>query len=155
GFTYMTTDVADLYGERIEDDKYWPDGEQLPLESRKETFEVAGSDPEEPEEQSTHHGPLLSELEPDTALQPRNPPIDEAHDAQPHGEFAISLRWTALDVTTTPQAIFTLNQATNFGEFRQAASEFEVPGQNLIYADTDGNIGYQAPGTLPIRGAGD
>ena len=155
GFTNMTTDVADLYVERIEDDKYWHDGEKLPLESRKETFEVAGSDPEELEVQSTHHGPILSELEPDFELMTINPLIDEASDEQPPGGFAISLRWTALDVTTTPQAIFTLNQATNFGEFRQAASEFEVPGQNLIYADTEGNIGYQAPGTLPIRGAGD
>ena len=32
---------------------------------------------------------------------------------------------------------------------------FDVPAQNLIYADVDGNIGYQTPGKLPIRGAGD
>src|SRR5690606_36747493 len=36
-----------------------------------------------------------------------------------------------------------------------AASLFDVPAQNLIYADVEGNIGYQAPGRLPIRGAGD
>ena len=36
-------------------------------------------------------------------------------------------------------------------QFRQAAREFEVPSQNLLYADVDGNIGYQSPGTIPIR----
>src|SRR5215468_9941852 len=38
---------------------------------------------------------------------------------------------------------------------RDAASTFDVPAQNLIYADVEGNIGYQTPGKLPIRGAGD
>src|SRR5699024_2148408 len=73
----------------------------------------------------------------------------------PAGEFELSLRSTALDFTTTVQAIFALNRAEDFGDLRQAASEFEVPGQNLVYADRQGNIGYQAPGKLPIRGAGD
>lgn len=69
--------------------------------------------------------------------------------------YDVSLRWTALDVGTTAQAIFALNTAGDFADFRQAASLFDVPAQNLIYADTDGNIGYQAPGRLPIRGEGD
>ena len=30
-----------------------------------------------------------------------------------------------------------------------------MPAQNLIYADVEGNIGYQTPGRLPVRGAGD
>ena len=69
--------------------------------------------------------------------------------------YDVSLRWTALDAGTTAQAIFALNTAGDFADFRQAASLFDVPAQNLIYADTDGNIGYQAPGRLPIRGEGD
>src|SRR5262249_8861236 len=40
-------------------------------------------------------------------------------------------------------------------EFRTAAAAFEVPAQNLVYADVDGNIGYQAPGRIPIRTSGD
>src|SRR5699024_12458122 len=86
GFTNMTTDVADLYGERIEDDKYWHDGEKLPLESRKETIEVAGSDPEELEVQSTHHGPILYELERDFELMTINPHIDVQSNEQTYGE---------------------------------------------------------------------
>ena len=34
-------------------------------------------------------------------------------------------------------------------------SKFNVPAQNLVYADTQGNIGYQMPGNIPIRKNGD
>lgn len=51
-------------------------------------------------------------------------------------------------------AVFALNKATDFKEFRSAAALFEVPSQNLIYADTEGNIGYQAPGRVPVRAKG-
>ena len=29
-----------------------------------------------------------------------------------------------------------------------------MPAQNLVYADTEGNIGYQAPGRIPVREPG-
>jgi penicillin amidase len=48
-----------------------------------------------------------------------------------------------------------LDQAGNWDEFRRALSFFDVPSQNIIYADVDGNIGYQSPGKIPIRAAGD
>ena len=56
---------------------------------------------------------------------------------------------------TTAAAIFALNVAQDFNGFRAAAQKFDVPAQNLVYADVDGNIGYQTPGKLPLRGAGD
>lgn len=157
GFTNLTTDVADLYIEKVEEDGYWHDGEKLPFETRQETFAVAGGQDQELEVRSTHHGPILSDLEPDFGQIAADPPADwyDTDAEVPLGEWALSLRWTALDVSTTAQAIFTLNRVTNFADFRQAASEFDVPGQNLMYADAEGNIGYQAPGKLPIRGAGD
>lgn len=156
GFTNLSTDVADLYVERVADDGYWHDGEILPLGTRQETLRVAGGNDVQLDIKETHHGPILSELQPDFTMITIDPPIDQvADDDIPPGEFALSLRWTALDVTTTAQAIFTLNRAENFADFRQAASQFDVPAQNLIYADRHGNIGYQAPGKLPIRGAGD
>ena len=153
GFTNLTTDVADFYVEKIQDDGYWHDGELRPFDTREETFTIAGGDEVTMQVRSTHHGPILSDLEPSFEKVALNPPVGD--DDAPPGDFALSLRWTALGVSTTAQSIFTLNRAQNFAEFRQAAYEFEVPGQNLIYADTEGNIGYQAPGKLPIRGAGD
>ena len=179
GFTNLTTDVADLYVERVMDDGYLRDGETVPFETRQETIEVAGGDDVDLEVRSTEHGPVVSGLTPEfTAIAeaPRvgatrgaeEQPLDPASgtDPIPNGEpsedpplstddYALSLRWTALDAGSTAQAIFSLNLAEDFSDFRHAASQFDVPAQNLIYADTDGNIGYQAPGRLPIRGEGD
>lgn len=164
GFTNLTTDVTDLYVERVVGDEYWRDGALVPLEQSTETIKVAGGDDIELTIRSTVHGPIISGLTDDfTAIADDPEPAlaegTEAPAAPPAGqddaEYAVSLRWTALDPGTTATAIFALSTAQNFDDFRYAASLFDVPAQNLIYADTEGNIGYQTPGRLPIRGAGD
>ena len=48
-----------------------------------------------------------------------------------------------------------MDAAQNWEQFRQALSTFDAPGQNFVYADVDGNIGYQAAAKIPIRAAGD
>ncbi len=63
----------------------------------------------------------------------------------------MALSWTALTPRPTADAIFLFDAASNWTEFREAAAKFAVPSQNLVYADTEGNIGYQAPGAIPIR----
>ena len=50
---------------------------------------------------------------------------------------------------------FEMNSAANWQQFRQALSTFNGPGQNVVYADVDGNIGFQATGRVPVRRAGD
>ena len=164
GFTNLTTDVTDLYLERVEGDQYWRDGALVPLEESTETIKVAGGDDIDLTIRSTVHGPIISGLtddfteiaddpEPALGVEASAPttPVPGSEDA----EYAVSLRWTALDPGTAATAIFALSTAQDFDDFRYAASLFDVPAQNLIYADTEGNIGYQAPGRLPIRGAGD
>jgi len=159
GMTNLTSDVTDLYIERIEGDRYWRDGELVPLETRIETFRVAGREDVELEVRSTVHGPILSDFSGFDAIadDPRIGSTDAVTlpGDPPSGEYAVSLRWTALDPGTTARAIFAVNRAQDFTQFRAAARLFEVPAQNLIYADRMGNIGYQTPGRLPIRGAGD
>ena len=66
----------------------------------------------------------------------------------------MSLAWTALTPSRTADAIFGLNTATDWASFRDAVSSFAVPAQNIVYADRDGDIGYQAPGQVPIRKSG-
>lgn len=150
GFTNLTTDVTDLYVEAIEGDAYWRGGELVPLERRTETLRVAGGDDVELEIRATGHGPLVSGLTDDfTAIAEQ--PVEGA----PGGEPAVSLQWTALEPGTTARALFALNTARDFAGFQAAAALFDVPAQNLVYADRAGNIGYQTPGRLPIRGAGD
>ena len=166
GFTNLTTDVADLYIEKTDGDNSWVDGALVPMDVRKETVRVAGGDDVTLTIRSTGHGPIISGLTPDFTSIADDPglAVDGEVDpsrvagspiAEPPGEYAVSIRWTALDAGTTAGAIFAINAATSWDEFRGAAALFDVPAQNLVYADVDGNIGYQAPGRLPIRGAGD
>ncbi|MFS0853373.1 penicillin acylase family protein [Microbacterium sp. 179-I 3D4 NHS] len=160
GFTNLTTDVTDLYIERVQGDQYWRDGVLQPITESTETIEVAGGDDIELTIRSTVHGPIISGLTDDFTAIADDPAPGLAAGATPapegeQAEYAVSLRWTALDPGTAATAVFGLSTAQSFDEFRAAAALFDVPAQNLIYADTDGNIGYQTPGRLPIRGAGD
>ncbi len=66
----------------------------------------------------------------------------------------MSLAWTALEPAPTADAILALNAATDWESFRAAAAQFAVPAQNMVYADREGHIGYQAPGRIPIRKSG-
>jgi penicillin amidase len=50
---------------------------------------------------------------------------------------------------------FDVDTAQNWEDFRKAFSQLDAPGQNVVYADVDGNIGYQTTGRVPIRAAGD
>ncbi len=160
GFTNLGPDVTDLYVERIRGDRWLRDGRLVPLRSREETIEVAGGDDLTITVRSTDHGPVLSDA--DAALdgvlgemaeeQPlrRGRPVPRAADE----EYAVSLAWTALSPTTTADAILTLGRARDWDDFRAAAADFAVPAQNLVYADREGHIGYQAPGRVPIRKSG-
>jgi penicillin amidase len=150
GFTNLPHDVTDLYLERLDGDRYQVDGQWRELVRREETIRVAGGEDVTITVRQTHHGPLLSDASDQLAG------IAEAEMGAGVGaETGVSLAWTALTPGTTIEALFALNQARDWDEFRAAAALFEVPAQNLIYADVDGNIGYQAPGRVPVRGAGD
>lgn len=152
GFTNLTTDVADLYIERLQGDQYWRDGALVPITEKEDVIKVAGGADVPLTIRSTVHGPILSGLTDDFTSIAEHAEIAGA----PTGDaYAVSLRWTALQPGNTAKAIFVLNTAQNFDDFRAAAQAFDVPGQNLIYADKENTIGYQAPGLQPIRGAGD
>ena len=144
----------------MQGDEYWRDGALVPLDERTETLKVAGGDDVELDIRSTVHGPIVSGLTDDFTAIATDPytgtdgKVSEPTDP-PEGEYAVALKWTALQPGTTAASIFALNVAQNFDDFRAAAKKFDVPAQNLIYADVDGNIGYQTPGKLPIRGEGD
>ncbi|SDT06156.1 penicillin amidase [Microterricola viridarii] len=152
GLTNLGPDVADLFLERVGPDGYELDGAVQPLTVHTETIKVAGGEPVKLEIRSTARGPLVSDITPQfTSIAEDYPGASR----QPAGEYALSLQWTALVPGQTPSAVFAINKARNWDEFRAGARLFEVPSQNLLYADVTGNIGYQAPGRIPIRSAGD
>jgi penicillin G amidase len=141
GFTNLDPDVTDLYLEQVRGDQYLVDGEWRPLSVRHETIAVAGGKPVPLTIRTTDNGPLLSDAS------------DELRGIG--GRYAVALRWTALDPGHSMDALFALDRAANWTQFRAAAALFDVPSQNMVYADVDGNIGYQAPGRIPVRGKGD
>ncbi|NRQ48310.1 penicillin acylase family protein [Aeromicrobium stalagmiti] len=150
GVTTMYADVADLYLEKVTGSTYEYAGKQVPLETRKETFEVAGGESETITVRSTRHGPILSDLDDDLA----DVGTSEQKTVE-EGSYEVALQWTALKPEPTIKAVFALGRAQDWDDFRAAAKLFTVPSQNLVYADVDGNIGYQSPGTIPIRKKGD
>ncbi|MEZ0111992.1 penicillin amidase [Catenulispora sp. EB89] len=141
GFTNGTEDVSDLVLEKISGSTYEYDGHQVPLTVRQETIKVAGGKSVPLTIRSTNQGPLVSDADKDIASAGNG--------------YAVALRWTALTPGHTADALFALDRATDWNSFRAAAANFAVPSQNMIYADTSGNIGYQTPGQIPIRKNGD
>ncbi|GAA3191090.1 MULTISPECIES: penicillin acylase family protein [Streptomyces] len=154
GMTNLGADVTDLYLEKITTDGYLYDGRRRPFTTRKETIKVAGGPSREITVRATENGPIVSDRDDELATVGKRAPVGNAAPDRGDG-YAISLRWTALDAGKSMDAVFELNRAKDWTSFRKAAADFEVPSQNLIYADTKGNIGYQAPGRIPVRGKGD
>jgi penicillin G amidase len=152
GVTNVQSDVMDLYIEKVNPNnpnQYEVNGKWVDMQLVKQTIQVAGSEPIIQTVRYTRHGPILSDVAPNlkefNSTQYSNLPQN----------YVVALRWTALEPSRLAYAIAQLNRAQNWQEFRTAASNFDVPAQNLVYADIDGNIGYQMPGKYPIRAQGD
>ncbi|MGI5398361.1 penicillin acylase family protein [Streptomyces sp. CA-135486] len=154
GFTNLGADVTDLYLEKLSGDSYQVGGEEKKLTARKEVIKVAGESSKTITVRSTGHGPLVSDRSSELETVGRQAPVSNAAPDRGAG-YAVALQWTALQPGRSMDAVFELNRAKDFQSFRAAAENFEVPSQNLVYADTEGHIGYQAPGKIPVRAKGD
>ena len=135
GFTNVGPTVEDAYIENFNAQGQYltPQGWKDP-EHRQETIRVKGKPDVSVDVAVTRHGPVISELIPGEVRR-------------------VALKWTLYDGIHNP--FFKVNSAKNWKEFRNAFSEFDAPGQNVVYADVDGNIGYQTTGKIPIRATGD
>jgi penicillin amidase len=135
GFTNVEPTVQDLYIESFNaaDQYQTPQGFVAP-EHHLEHIRVKGAPDVSVEISVTRHGPIITSLIPGETRQ-------------------LALRWTLYDSFTDP--FFDLNAAQNWAQFRQAAALLHSPGQNMMYADVNGHVGYQATGQYPIRKAGD
>jgi penicillin amidase len=151
GFTNLGPDVSDLYLEKVTGTRYLYGGSWRPLKMRRESIRIFGQDkPFVFTVRETRHGPLLSDVSRQLTAVGTVAPAPPPAPARLPG-YAVALEWTALMPGTTGNAIFEIDRATSWPEFRNAARDFAVPSQNLIYADRAGHIGYQAPGLIPIR----
>jgi penicillin amidase len=140
GVTNLPADVQDLYIEKVNP----ANPNQVEFQGRWEDVEVVREEirvkgrgsPEVLEVRITRHGPLINEV------------VEGL-------EQPLAFKWTA---TAEPNRLFhsvlALNRARDWEEFRDALHNWAVPSQNFVYADVEGNIGYQTPGLIPIRASG-
>lgn len=146
GFTTTNLDSQDLFIEKVDPNNpnryLTPDGSQ-PFSLRDETIKVRGGDPVTIRVRETRHGMVISDVA---------DPDGKATD----GGQVLALQATATDSgDTTAEAIIELDQAHNWSEFQNALRKYGGPMQNMVYADREGNIGFIAPGKVPVRRGGD
>jgi penicillin amidase len=135
GFTNVGPTVEDLYIETVNSKGQYqtPQGWR-DLDHRREVIHVKDAPDVVLDVPITRHGPVITELIPGEMRQ-------------------LALRWTLYDGLHNP--FFDLDSAQNWDEFLSGLSILDSPGQNVVYADVDGHIGYHATGHIPIRANGD
>jgi penicillin amidase len=135
GFTNVGPTVEDDFIEEFNaQGQYKTPAGWIEPKRRAETIHVKGAADVTFDVVTTRHGPIISDLIPGETRK-------------------IALRWSLQDGVGL--VFFDVDSARNWDEFRKAFSAFGAPGQNVMYADVDGHIGYQATGRVPIRAAGD
>ena len=140
GLTNVMVDDVDFYMEKINPDnprQYWYKDHWEDMEVREETIVVKGQDPVKTEILLTCHGPIVNEVKKGSREKP------------------ISVRWAFTECLQPAQAAYLLLKARDIQEVKEALRYWELPSQNFVFADVNGNIGYWCCATVPIRSKGD
>ncbi|PID57452.1 MAG: penicillin amidase [Ignavibacteriae bacterium] len=140
--TNVMVDDADFYIEEFDSSgkKYLLDEEWRDLIFETDTIKVKDSTDVIFEIVKTHRGPIISDVHTYKKL---------IHDTTNYPK--ISMRWSALAFSNELLSMYKMNHAKNWNEFNDALSLFHSPGQNFVYADREGNIGYIAGVKIPKR----
>jgi penicillin amidase len=142
GFTNTGPDTQDLYIEKIDPDNpdhYFSPAGSTPFVLRQETIKLRGGADITLTVRETRHGPVISDIH-DGARRLAEP------------GFVLAFSWTALrDEDTTADSLVGLETVTDWNGFVSNFERYVSPQQNIVYADKDGNIGFIAPGLVPIR----
>ena len=140
--THTSADYQDLYLERFKEDDpnyYLYQGQWLRAEVFQETVKVRGGDPVDLSVRVTRHGPILSD----------NPEKDPGN---PNHSTGIAFKYTATDGPKPwPDIIPAMLRASDGHELADSMRGWVDPGNNFLFADVDGNIGYLCRGEIPIR----
>jgi penicillin amidase len=139
-------DDSDFYFEELDSSgtKYLLDDKWQDLKIIVDSIFVKGGDPVEIEIRETHRGPIISDIH----------PYNFAFNTDLTGYPPISMRWVGNEISDEAYAFLQINKAANWKEFKSAVKLYNVPGQNFVYGDIEGNIGYLFGGALPVRGDG-
>jgi penicillin G amidase len=146
GVTNLGPDTQDTYIIQVDptdDTRYIVDGVSQQMTIYNETIRFGdGTPPLDVRVRETVFGPIITDSPTHddlSNLYQRPLALRYAAQAQPKDLIGVALA---------------VGRASNWDEFRSALRGWNTPSQNFIYADVDGNIGYQAPGNLPIRAPG-
>jgi penicillin amidase len=150
GFTNVGPDTQDLYLIKVNPEnelQYEFNGEWVDMTVREEVINFGdGEAPITLNIRETRFGPIINDYQVNTETGE----VGGYNNGDP-----VAFHWTATAETgTILKAAMRINRAQNWEEFREAASYWDVPGQNFVYADVDGNIGYQTTGRIPVRAEG-
>ncbi|MEQ1473257.1 MAG: penicillin acylase family protein, partial [Candidatus Acidiferrum sp.] len=135
GFTNNGADVQDLYIETFNPDapdEYRVSGAWKKAQTFDEVIHVKNKPDEHLKLFVTRHGPIVRR----------------------DGNKAYALRWTATEPGGLAYTYNWLGKAHNWEEFRSIMKTVWGPGQNAVYADVAGNIGYVMAARVPIRKKG-
>ncbi|MEX1138405.1 MAG: penicillin acylase family protein [Bacteroidota bacterium] len=139
GITNAMFDDTDYYVEEVDSleypTRYKLDNAWLPMGQFVDTILVKDGVPVILTSYHTHRGPIVNRME---------------HSAERSSRL-LSMRWVANAVTHEARAVMNINRAANWKEFKESLRDFGAPGQNFMYADVNGNIGYVAGGRIPRR----
>lgn len=141
--TNVMNDDSDFYIEKLDSSKtkYFLDGQWQNLKIIKDTIKVKDGKDVAFEIKETHRGPIISNIHPYKIIFNKDdleiPPI--------------SMRWSGNDFSDEMLAFYKINKAKNRNEFREGVKYFGIPGQNFVYADAQGNIGYVMGARIPLR----
>ena len=130
----MTTggpDTADVYELTLNEDstKYLFDGEWRDLTKREVTIHVGGKGPTAHTLWYSHHGPIVAF----------------------HDDKAYAAATAYAEVANGTQAWYELNYAKDYQGAIKAMDTLTVFPQNVMVADTSGNIYFQRTGRVPVR----
>jgi penicillin G amidase len=140
GMTNVMVDNLDFFVEKINPEnpgEYLYKGEWKKIRTKKEIIKIKGKDSKEIDIRYTDHGPIVSELKKDIT------------------DLVISAKWQGFEYSNELLGVYLLNKAQNFDDFKTAAKEFIAVSQNIVYADTKGNIGLVCAAGIPIRPSND
>ena len=142
-FTNTNPDVQDLYIEQIDTKNpgmyRGPDG-MLPFKVHQEIIDIKGAPSFTFLVKETRHGPVISDS------------YARAKKAIDTNRYALALRWTALDKENqSVVGLLEMNRAQDLDSFKAALRKNYAPMQNVVMADSEGNIAYQAAGIAPKR----
>ena len=138
GFTNSMVDDLDFFVEELNKNnknQYLHGSEWLEIKKKEEVFKIKGEGDTTVTIRSTHHGPIVSDIH----------PLIES------GNKVLSMSWTGHWITNELDAWVQLTTMKNWEDFSNGVKNFGVPGQNIVYADVDGNIGWRPAVFIPIR----